>query len=269
MASGRNEHRMVFDIRGRRRHVVKFVYAILAVLMGASLFLVVGPVNIGELFGNGSSTSASSQFEDQAQRIESKLVKAPEDETLLLALTRARVNAGNNLVSSGSSGEIVQTVASVQQYQKASAAWSEYLEATKEPVASIAQLMSQVLFSLAQVSRTGNEAEANVEAAAEAQKIVAEKRPSLGSLSTLAFYQLYAFEYAAAEKSKREAVAKANTKFERENLENQFDEISKRAHEFQKQLAEAEKAEKAAKGASKGSLENPLGTGLGGSPPSE
>ena len=39
---------MVFDIRGRRRHVVKVVYAILAVLMGASLFLVVGPVNIGE-----------------------------------------------------------------------------------------------------------------------------------------------------------------------------------------------------------------------------
>lgn len=260
MASGGNEHRMVFDIRGRRRHVVKFVYAILAVLMGASLFLVVGPVNIGELFGNGSSTSASSQFEDQAQRIENKLVEAPEDETLLLGLTRARYNAGNSLVSSGSSGEIVQTVASVQQYQKASAAWSEYLEATKEPAVSMAQQMSGVLFILAQTSRTGNEAEANVKAAAEAQKLVAEKRPSLGSLSTLAVYQLYAFEYAAAEKSKKEAASHANSKFERENLENQFDEISKRAHEFQKQLAEANKV---SKGASKESLENSLG-GLGG-----
>ena len=32
---------------GRRKHVVKVVYAVLAVLMGASLFLVVGPLNIG------------------------------------------------------------------------------------------------------------------------------------------------------------------------------------------------------------------------------
>ena len=30
MASG-NEHRMVFDIRGKRRHVIKVVYAILAI----------------------------------------------------------------------------------------------------------------------------------------------------------------------------------------------------------------------------------------------
>jgi len=42
MADG--ERRMLFDIRGRRKNVVKVVYAILAVMMGASLFLVVGPV---------------------------------------------------------------------------------------------------------------------------------------------------------------------------------------------------------------------------------
>ena len=46
MAQGNNEHRMVFDIRGRRRHVVKFVYAILAILMAGSLFLVTGAINI-------------------------------------------------------------------------------------------------------------------------------------------------------------------------------------------------------------------------------
>ena len=34
---------MVFDTGGRRRGVVKVVYAILAVLMGFSLLLVVGP----------------------------------------------------------------------------------------------------------------------------------------------------------------------------------------------------------------------------------
>ena len=44
MADG--ERRMLFDIRGRRKHVVRVVYAILAILMGASLFLVVGPVRL-------------------------------------------------------------------------------------------------------------------------------------------------------------------------------------------------------------------------------
>ena len=38
---------MLFDTRGRRKHVVRVVYAILALLMGASLFLVVGPFSIG------------------------------------------------------------------------------------------------------------------------------------------------------------------------------------------------------------------------------
>ncbi len=53
MAQGNNEHRMVFDIRGRRRHVVKAVYAILAILMAASLFLVTGAINLNSIFGTG------------------------------------------------------------------------------------------------------------------------------------------------------------------------------------------------------------------------
>ena len=84
-ASG--ERRMVFDIRGRRKHVVRVVYAILALLMGASLFLVVGPVNIGSLLGTNTATSSSSGlFEEQATAIEKKLRKKPDDPSLLLSL---------------------------------------------------------------------------------------------------------------------------------------------------------------------------------------
>ena len=69
MAQGPDEHRMVFDIRGRRRHVVKFVYAILAILMALSLFLVTGAVNVGSLFGSTSSgESAVSNFEARPKR---------------------------------------------------------------------------------------------------------------------------------------------------------------------------------------------------------
>ena len=78
MAEG-GERRMLFDIRGRRKHVVRVVYAILALLMGASLFLVVGPVNIGSLVGNEQhDSSASKVLDEQAERIERKLRNEPE-----------------------------------------------------------------------------------------------------------------------------------------------------------------------------------------------
>ncbi len=263
MASGGNkERRMVFDIRGRRKHVVKFVYAILAILMGASLFLVVGPVNIGNLLGTSSSgSSAAAGYEEQAERIERRLKKSPEEPDQLLALTRARINAGNSLVEVSSNGEQALTPEGQLQYEEASEAWSEYLEATDKPSATGAQQMSQVLFALAQTSSNGNEAEANVKAATEAQQIVAEQRPSLNSLSTLALYTMFTFDYAAANKAGKEALKYAHTKFERENFENQLEEVEKRAKEFQKQLVAYNKASKEA---GKEGLENPLGGGLTG-----
>ena len=68
MASG-GERRMLFDIRGKRKHVVRVVYAILALLMGASLFLVVGPVNLGSLLGSSTGTTETTKiFEERAQK---------------------------------------------------------------------------------------------------------------------------------------------------------------------------------------------------------
>ena len=102
-----------------------------------------------------------------------------------------------------------------------------------------------------------------MKAGAEAQKIVAEKRPSLNAYSTLAFYTLFAQNYKAAEAAKEKAITYTNTKFERESFENKFEEIEKSAKEFAKQ-AKLEKASKS-ESAGKESLENPL-NGLGGSP---
>jgi hypothetical protein len=255
------ERRMVFDTGGRRRGVVKIVYGILAVLMGMSLLLVVGPAPLQELFGIDNEVSrAADQFEEQAEKAEVKLKKNPEDPDLLLSLTRARINAGNSLVESNpETGEIAYTSEAVQQLQAASEAWSKYLKSTDEPNPGAAQVAAQALFGLAQVSRTGPEAELNIRAAANAQQIVAAARPSLGSLSTLAIYRLYSFAYAAAAKAQKEAKKYANTKFERENLDNELKQISKRAHEFQKQLAEIEKEAKKAREEGKSAVANPLG----------
>lgn len=264
MAQKKNEqeHRMLFDIRGRRKNVVRVVYAILALLMGLSLFLVVGP-NVGGIFDSETSSGeeAAQRFEDQAEAIERKLKQDPDNPNLLLALTRQRIYAGNALSAINPETGVPQlTVDSRQQLDQASNAWSQYLEATDEPSPSGAQLAAPMLFSLGETGFSVGEVEANIAAAAEAQRIVAEARPSLGSLSTLAIYTLFSFDFEEAKKVGEEARKYADSKFERETLENQLEETEERAKEAQKRFAEFEKA---ARGQGKERLESPLG-GLSG-----
>jgi len=263
MAKGDKEGRMLFDIRGKRRNVVKVVYAILALLMGASLILLAGPIGFG---GGGSGTDAAELAEERVERLEERQLEEPNDPNLLLNLTRAQIATANALAETNpATGEIALTVASRQEFEKASATWSEYLEATDEPAAGGAQLVSNALFSLAQTSRTTQEARRNIIDAAEAQRIVAEARPSLGALSTLSFYTAYTGDFEGAEEALAEAKKFANSKFERQQLQNQFDEIEKTAREFEKSVKEAEKAAKeGSEGGGEGEgggVENPFSLG--------
>ena len=85
-------------------------------------------------------------------------------------------------------------------------------------------------------------------AAAEAQQIVAEARPSLGSLSTLAIYRLLLLRLQGRRRRRsKEAENYANTKFERENLDNELERDRANAPtNSEKQLAEIEKEAKKA-----------------------
>jgi len=253
---------MVFDIRGRRKHVVRVVYALLALLMGASLFLVVGP-NIGGLFGASSSTSnAASLFEGQAAGIEKRLRRSPEDLSLLLSLTRTRVSAGNALTEvNAKTSQPTVTPAARDQLEKASQAWARYLkQAGGKPSPAAAQLIAGALFSLAQTSTTGPEAEANLKAAAQAQQVVADARPTLGSVSTLAEFKYFAFDFAGGDKDVKQAQSLATSTAQKKQLETQLGEVRKRAKAFEKQV---KKEAKESKGKSKEALKNPLG-GLSG-----
>lgn len=271
MATGKQERRMVFDIRGRRRHAVKVVYAVLAVLMGLSLFLVVGPLNIGEIFGNSSGGNPAGQFEERAEHLELKLKKEPENSDLLASLTREQVNAANQLYNVGPEEEREITAEAIQQLQLASDSWTRYLKATDEPSTGVAQIMAPNLIVAAQYARTVPEAKANVEAAVEAEKIVADQRPSLNSLTTLAFYEAILGHNAKAQELGHEAGAKyASSKFQRESIENEikrFEETGKKFHELVKESEATEaNAGKAALEGSPGSVlgESGLGsTGLG------
>lgn len=263
MASKEGERRMLFDIRGRRKNVVRVVYALLALLMGTSLLFVLGPAPLSDIFGSGGSSGGNNAepFEEQAARIERQLKKEPENSQLLLNLTRARINAGNQLsVINPETGEPALTTEARAELEKAAQAWEEYAKATADPSTSGALLSASNYFRLAQTSRTPAEIEANLNAAANAQEIVVEKRPSAGAMATLALYRYFSFEYPEARKLTAAAAKSATTKFERENLDNEAEEIEARARQLQQQFAEYEKA---SKGQGKEGLENPLG-GLGG-----
>jgi hypothetical protein len=259
MAGSGDEHKMLFDIRGKRRKVVKVVYAILALLMGLSLFLLAGGGGIGSLFNSGSETGSGATVAiEQAERIERKLKKSPADADLLGALTRARLTAGTNSFEQTVQGPLPTTEA-IDQYQQASNSWSEYLKATKEPSAGTAALVAPALVTLAENSNI-NEFGPNMKAAAEAQGIVAEQRPSVNSLSTEAIYKYFTFDFPAAEKIEKEAIALAKTKSQREEVKKALEPYKKRAKEVQKNV---KKIKAASKGNGKETLENPLG-GLGG-----
>lgn len=253
---------MVFDTSGRRKHVVRVVYAILALLMGASLFLVVGPVNIGSLLGTSDSTSASKVLDEQAERTERKLQKQPNDEALLLALTRTRITAGNALTEvNPETGATFLTVEGQQELNQGVEAWARYLKQTKEPNTSTALLVSRAYFGLAESSRTLEEATTNVEKAAAAQRIAAEAQPTVNSLTTLAIYEYYSGNFAAGDKATKEAKTKAPAKSEAKEISKQMAEYRQRGKAFQTQKKEVAKQEGTQR---KEALENPLG-GLSGS----
>jgi len=257
---------MLFDLRsGRRGSMVKVVYAVLAVLMGASLFLTVGPFSLGELFGGGNSAGdAAEPYEEQADRIEVRLKKEPQNPDLLLSLTRAEINAGNAGTTVEPNGAQSLSTEAVEAYRKADQAWSDYLKATDEPSSGLALVVAPMQLTLAELATSYPEAETRIHAATEAQKIVAKDRPTVNSLSTLSFYTYFTGDFKAADKARAEAKQLANTKAEREAIDKQLDEYEKNASSYLTAKKKAEKEQKAGGGGAPESLENPLSPSLGG-----
>jgi hypothetical protein len=258
-----DEHRMLFDIRGKRKHVVRVVYAILALLMGASLFLVVGPVNIGALIGESSNTTSETAkiYTERAERIERKLRKAPEDEALLLSLTRARLGAGEAKVEiDPTTGQPHVTPEARAEFEKGSEAWHRYLKLAKGEVnPTVAFSVARAFFTLAAGSITSDELFENLDEAAAAQRVVAAARPSLNSLTVLVELENLAGNFAAADKAASQAESLANSKSQKKAIARLSKEKGKQGKELQKGAKEAEKAEK---GKAKEALENPLGGGF-------
>jgi hypothetical protein len=261
MASS-GERRLLFDTRGKRRHVIRVVYAILALLMGASLFLVIGPVNIGELVGNssGGGSSAADVLDEQVERVERRVAKDPQNAQLLLTLTRAQISAGNAKVEVVSETEApTVTPEARSDFEAAGETWGRYLkQAGDEPNPTAAQLVAATFFRTAETSTSVNEAAEAVAKATKAQKIAAEQNPNLNSLSTLGIYQYFNGEYAAGDRTTKQAAAKSPSRAEGKAIEEQLAEYRKRSRGFAKQKKELAKVQGQV---NKQQLQNPLGFG--------
>lgn len=264
----KGERRMLFDTRGKRRRVIQVVYALLALLMGGSLFLVIGPFNLGELVGTSTGGgSASEVFEDQVERVEGRLAKSPDDEQLLLTLMRAEINTGNSKIEPVAEGETAPIPPEARtDFAAAAETWKRYLKAVgDDPNPSAALLVAGTFFRVAETGANSlSEIRGNVKLAAEAQQIAAEAQPSVGTRSTLAIYEYFDGNFAEGEKLTKEVAAEAGSKSEAEAIEKQLDEYRKRAKQFQQSLQAAAKQERQA---GKESLQNPLSLGGGAAPP--
>src|SRR5919106_1357612 len=232
---------MLFDIRGRRKRVIQVAYAILALLMALSLFTVVGPVNLGDLVGSGSSGSSGSDvFVEQAQRIDRKLANDPKNEDLYPRAVRAWSTAGQTELQPDAAGRPTGDVeASLEYFRNAGDAWLRYTELnTGKPNATVAQLAAKALYDSAYIS----ELDTRVRQAAEAQALAAAARPSVNAYVTLAQYRLLAGDENGAEQAARKARQQAPPE-QRELIAQTVDTFRKQSEEIRKQAARAEKAQ--------------------------
>jgi hypothetical protein len=263
---GGGEHRMLFDLRGRRKRVIQVIYTGLAVLMagGLVLFGIGGEVSGGLLdgLGIGNGSAGDSTLGDQADRLDQKLQRRPNDEALLLAATRTRISYGNTLAEvDPTTGQPTITSEARDQYEMAADTWARYLKVSKgQKSAGVALLVANALFTLAQSDTTADAIDADVKAAARAQRIVAEQRPNVGTLSTLATFQYYSLDFEAGDRSAKQAEQAATSPSQRKLLKQQLAATRKQAKRYQNQIKAFEKANK---GQERQRLENPFG-GLSG-----
>jgi hypothetical protein len=255
---------VLFDLRGKRRRFIQVVYALLAALflIGFVGFGVGSEAGTGGIFdaigigGDDDGGSTSPQYESDIENAEERLAQDPKDERALLTLARVHYLAGRDgLEADETTGQPIVTDEARVEFDESVQAWERYLKVEKkQPDANAAGLVVQGYVFL-------NDAEG----AAETQRIVADARPSAGTLSNLAFYLYAGGDIEGGDEVAKQAVAEAEGT-EKSTTRKELAGIRKAAVKQEEKLKKAAKqAEDAPPG--QNPLETPLGGGLGGSAP--
>jgi len=242
---------VLFDLSGKRRNVIRVVYALLAVLFGGGfLFFGVGSDvqgGLGDLLGFGSNNPQSDpQFEEDIEEAEKAIESDPKDEEALATLISARVLAGNDVLDQSTDEETLEvspTPEAEEHYQAAVEAWEQYAKVAKkpepEPAGSAAQAYGAIFNffppELPAIQSTAADA-------VVAQELVADETPGEGTYFTLAQYAYLAGDTALGDEAAKQAVAEADES-RRKQLEKDLETLSKLPAQIQKELEKQEKAE--------------------------
>jgi flagellar hook-associated protein FlgK len=256
---------MLFDLSGKRRNVIRVIYAILAALfLGGFLFFGIGsdaPGGLGDLLGFGTNETASEnpQFEQEIEDAEERLVANPKDEGALEELVRVRYQAGNDaLEADEETGQVTLTPEAETQFSESTDAWERYLEvAKKKPSPDVAAIANQAYSVLLQFSDPQDISQI-AEDAVSAAEIYAESNPGVGTYATLAQFAYFAGDT----KTGDEAAARASEEVDgsqRQQLEKDMERVKEAAAQLDKQLAK-----QAEQGGEQEAFANPLqDTGVG------
>jgi tetratricopeptide (TPR) repeat protein len=178
---------MLFDIRGRRRNVVKVVYVVLALLLGGGLVLFgIGGDTSGGLVDAITNQSGGDTSDDRfAKREAAALAKTkatPSAAPAWAELARARFQlAGQGEFFDAEKGTFSEK--GNAKLRGAKQAWEKYLSLEPDPPDErLARLMVQAFDALG-----------DAEGAARAQEVVAEANPENANV----YAQLAALSYAA------------------------------------------------------------------------
>lgn len=179
---------MLFDIRGRRRNVVKVVYVILALLLGGGLVLFgIGGDTSGGLVDaitdrSGSTSDVDKRFQQRETAALAKTRANPNDAAAWGELARARFQlAGQGENFDAERGTF--TAAGNAKLRGSKEAWEKYLALEPDqPDERLARIMVQAFDALGDAA-----------GAASAQEVVAEANPDNANV----FAQLAALSYAA------------------------------------------------------------------------
>jgi len=248
---------MLFDLQsGKRRSVIRVVYAVLAALFlfGFVLFGIGSdaPGGLGDLFGFGTNQTEeadpATQFDSQLDQAQNRLAADPQNQEALLDVARYGFLAGNAVAPRDEeTQQPVADEAAREYWNPALDAWERYLRTDpKEVDMGVAGQMVLVYQLLGDAG-----------GAATTQRLIAEDQPTENSYAYLAFYEYSAGNIAAGDEAAERAVNEANGKAA-DRLEQQLADIGKQAR-AQKKAGEAGGGQ----GEGAPQLQSPFG-GLGG-----
>ena len=254
---------MLFDLRGRRRHLVQVSFAMLALLflvgfLGFGIGVGGGPGGIFDALGisNNSNTGTSTGvFQDHIDKANQKLAKNPKDTQALLTVANNSFNlAKTGIQADPNTGQptSISTDAHTQ-LGDAADAWNKYLKVVKgKPDLATAYNMVNVYVLL-------NDATGAI----KTQNVIVEAKPSAQSYAQLAFFQYASGDISGGDASRDKALNLA-PKAQRKGLETQLTQIRKQGVQIQQQQKQAKQQQKQQGGTATTPGSNPLANPFGG-----